>query len=163
MTIYNTREDSTHEHHDCQHWNQIDYILCSQRRRSSIQSAKRRPGADCGSDNEILIAKFRLNLRKVGITTGEFRYDLNKILYDYTLEVANRFQGLDMIECLKNQGWSFITLYKRQWWKPSPRKRNAKMQNGYLRMPYKYLSKEKKQKAKKKRKDTSYWMLSSKE
>ena len=53
-------------------------------------------------------------MRKVGITTGTLRYDLNKIPYDYTLEVANRFQGLDMIECLKNQGWSFITLYKRQ-------------------------------------------------
>ena len=77
-------------------------------------AAKRRPGADCGSDNELLIAKFRLNLRKVGITTGTLRYDLNKIPYDYTLEVSNRFQGLDMIECLKNQGWSFTTLYKRQ-------------------------------------------------
>ena len=82
-----------------------------------IQSAKNKKtklGADGGSNHELLIAKFRLNLRKVGITTGAFRYDLNKILYDYTLEVANRFQGLDMIECLKNQGWSFITLYKRQ-------------------------------------------------
>ena len=62
---------------DGQHWNQIDYILCSQRWRSSIQSGKRRPGADCGSDHELLIAKFRLKLKKVGKTTRPFRYDLN--------------------------------------------------------------------------------------
>ena len=64
---------------DRQHWNQIDYILCGQRWRSSIQSAKRRPGADCGSDYELLIAKFRLKLKKVGKTTRPFRYDINHI------------------------------------------------------------------------------------
>ena len=64
---------------DGQHQNQIDYILCSQRWRKSIQSAKTRPGADCGSDHELLIAKFRLNLKKVGKTTKPFRYDLNQI------------------------------------------------------------------------------------
>ena len=72
---------------DGQHRNQIDYILCSQRLRSSIQSTKRRAGADCGSDHELLIAKFRLKLKKVGKTTRPFRYDLNKIPYDYTVEV----------------------------------------------------------------------------
>ena len=70
---------------DGQYQNQIDYILCSQRWRSSIQSAKTRPGADCGSDHELLIAKFRLKLKKVGKTTRPFRYDLNQILYDYTV------------------------------------------------------------------------------
>ena len=64
---------------DGQHWNQIDYILCSQRQRSSIQSAKTRPGADCGSDHELLIAKFRLKFKKVEKTTRPFRYDLNQI------------------------------------------------------------------------------------
>ena len=64
---------------DCQHQNQIDYILCSQRWRSSIQSAKRRAGADCGSDHELLIAKFRLKWKKVGKTTRPFRYDLSQI------------------------------------------------------------------------------------
>ena len=64
---------------DGQYQNQIDYILCSQRWRSSIQSAKTRPGADCGSDHELLIAKFRLKLKKVGKTTRPFRYDLNQI------------------------------------------------------------------------------------
>ena len=67
---------------DGQHQNQIDYILCSQRWRRSIQSAKKRPGADCSSDHELLIAKFRLKLKKVGKTTRPFRYDLNQILYD---------------------------------------------------------------------------------
>ena len=83
---------------DGQHQNQIDDILCSQRRRSSIQSAKTRPGADYGSDHELLIAKFRLKLKKVGKTTRAFRYDLNQIPYDYTVEVRNRFKGLDLID-----------------------------------------------------------------
>ena len=78
--------------------NQTDYILCSQRWRSSIQSAKTRWGADCGSDHELLIAEFRLKLKKVGKTTRPFRYDLNKIPYDYTVEVRNRFKGLDQID-----------------------------------------------------------------
>ena len=69
---------------DGQHQNQIDYILCSQRWRSSIQSAKTRPGADCGSDHEPLITKFRLKLKKIGKTTRPFRYDLNQISDDYT-------------------------------------------------------------------------------
>ena len=71
-------------------------------------------GADCGSDHELLIAKFRLKLKKVGKTTRPFRYDLNQILYDYTVEVRNRFKGLDLIECLKNYGQRFVTLYRRQ-------------------------------------------------
>ena len=79
---------------DGQHRNQIDYILCSQRWRSSIKSAKTRLGADYGSDHELLIAKFRLKLKKIGKTTRPFRYDLNQIPYDYTVEVTNRFKGL---------------------------------------------------------------------
>ena len=78
---------------DGQHRNQTDYILCSQGWRSSIQSVKTRPGADCGSDHELLIAKLRLKLKKVGETTRPFRYDLNQIPYDYTVEVRNRFKG----------------------------------------------------------------------
>ena len=83
----------------------IDYILCSQRWRSSIQSAKTRPGADCGSDHEFLIAKFRLKLKKVGKTTRPFRYDLNQIPYDYTVEVRNRFKGLDLIDRVPDELW----------------------------------------------------------
>ena len=93
-------------------------------------SAKARPGADCGSDHELLIAKFRLKLKKAGKTTRPFRYDLNKIPYDYTVEVRNRFKGLDLIECLMNYGMRFVTLYKRQESRPSSRKTNAKEQNG---------------------------------
>ena len=85
-----------------------------QRWRSSTQSAKTRPGVDCGSDHKFLIAKFRLKLEKVGKTTRPLRYDLNQIPYDYTMEVTNRFNGLDLIECLKNYGWRFMTLYRRQ-------------------------------------------------
>ena len=87
---------------------------------------KTRWGADCGSDHELLIAKFRLKLKKVGKTTRPFRYDLNQIPYDYTVEVTNRFKGLDLVECLENYGWRFMTLYRRQESRPSSRKRNAK-------------------------------------
>ena len=87
------------------YWNQIDYLLCSQRWRSSIQSEKTRPGADCDSDHELLIAKFRLKLKKVGKTTRSFRYDLNQIPYDYTVEVRNRFKGLDLIDRLPDELW----------------------------------------------------------
>ena len=99
---------------DGQHQNQIDYILCSQRQRSSIQSAKTRPGADCGSDHELLIAKFRLKLKKVEKTTRPFRYDLNQIPYAYTVKVKNRVKGLDLIECLKNYGGRFVMFYRKQ-------------------------------------------------
>ena len=68
------------------------------KRRSLIQSAKTRPGADCGSDHELLITKYKLKLEKVGKTTRSFRCDLNQIPYDYTLEVTNRFEGLDLID-----------------------------------------------------------------
>ena len=124
---------------DGPYWNQTDYILSSQRWSSSIQSAKTRLWADCGSDHELLIAKFTLKLKKVGKTTKPFRYDLNQIPYDYIVEVRNRFKGLDLIdiECLKNYGRRFVTLYRRQGSRPFPRKRNAKRQNGCLRRPYK--------------------------
>ena len=121
-----------------QYRNQTDYILCSQRRRSSIQSAKTRPRTDyCGSDHELLIAKFRLKLKTVGKITRPFRYDLNQIPYDYTVEVRNRFKGRDMIEYLMNYGMRFVMLYGRQGSRPSPWKRNAKKQNGCLGRPYK--------------------------
>ena len=90
-------------------------------------------------DHELLIDKFRLKLKKVGKTTRLFRYDLNQILYDYTVEVRNRFKGLELIECLMNYRQRFMILYRRQGSRPSPRKRNAKNQNGCLRRPYKWL------------------------
>ena len=84
---------------------EIRFILfAAEEMRSSIQSAKTRPGADCGSDCQLLIVKFRLKLKKVGKTTRRFGYDLNQIPYDYTVEVTNRSRGLDLIECMKNYG-----------------------------------------------------------
>ena len=91
---------------DGQHRHQINYILYSQKLRSSIQSAKTRPGTDCGSDHEPLTAKFRLQLKKVGKTIRPFRYDLNQILYDYTVEVRNRFKGLDLIDRVPEGLWT---------------------------------------------------------
>ena len=96
----------------------------------SIQTTKTRPGADCGSDHELLTTKFRLKLKKVGKTAIPFRYDC-------IVEVRNRFKGLDLIECLMNYGMRFVTLYGRQGSRPSPWKRNAKKQNGCLGRPYK--------------------------
>ena len=112
------------------HQNQIDYILCSQRWRSSVQSVKTRLGADCGSDHELLIAKFRLKLKKVEKTTKPFRSDLNQIPYDYTVEVRNRFKRLDlwMEVCDTVQETGIKTI---------PKKKKCKKANDCLRRPYK--------------------------
>ena len=93
---------------DGQYQNQTYYILCSQRWKSSIQSAKTRLEDDCGSDHELLIAKFRLKLKKVGKTTRPFRYDLSQISYDYTMEVRNRFKGLDLIDRVPDELWTEV-------------------------------------------------------
>ena len=84
-----------------------DYVLYSQRWRSSIQSAGIRPGADCGSDQELIIAKSRLKLKKVWKITRPFKYDLNQIPYDYTVEVTNRFKGSDWVRMPKEQ-WTEV-------------------------------------------------------
>ena len=99
--------------------------------------SKNKTRSYCGSDHEPLIAKFRLKLKKVGKTTRPVRYDLNQTPYDYTVEVRNRFKGLDLIEYLMSYGWRFVTLYRRQGSGPSPWKRNAKKQNGCLGRSYK--------------------------
>ena len=91
-----------------QYPNQTDYILCSQRWKSSIQSAKTGPGAACGLDQELLIAKFTLKLKKVGKTTRPFRYDLNQFPYDYTVEVRNRFKRLDLIDRVPDELWTEV-------------------------------------------------------
>ena len=74
----------------------------------ALYSQKTRPGADCGSDHELLIAKFRLKLKKVGKTTRPFRYDLNQVPYDYTVEVRNRFKGLDLIDRVPDELWTEV-------------------------------------------------------
>ena len=121
---------------DGQHQNQIDYIFCSQSWRSSIQSSKTRPGADCGSDHELLIAKFRLKLKTVRKTTRPFKYDLNQILY--TVKVTNRFKGLDLIDRVPEELWRKVhDIVQEAVFKIIPKKKNAKRQNGCLRRPYK--------------------------
>ena len=80
-------------------------MFCSQKWRSSIQSAKIIPGTDCGSDHQLLIENFRLQLKKVGKITRPFQYDLNQIPYDYTVEVTNSFKGLDLVDRLPEELW----------------------------------------------------------
>ena len=102
------------------------------------KSAKTIPGADCGSDHELLIAKFRLKLKKVWKTTRPFRYDLNQIPYDYTVEVTNRFKGLDLIDRVPEELWTEVHyIVQEDVIKTSLRKRNTKRQNGCLRRPCK--------------------------
>ena len=129
LSSNNTRYDTIHRHHHMVN-TKITMIIffAAKEKRSSLQSAKTRPGADYGSDHE-LIAKFRLKLKKVGKTTRPFRYDLNQILHEYTVKVTNKFKGLDLIECLKNNGQRFLILYRRQWSRPSPKK---EMQKGKM-------------------------------
>ena len=92
-----------------------------------MQSAKTRLVADCGSDHELLIAKFRLKLKKVGKTTRSFRYDLSQIPYDYTVEVRNRFKGLDLIDRVPDEhGWRFVTLYRRKGSRSIPMEKKCK-------------------------------------
>ena len=113
---------------DGQHQNQIDYILCSQRWKSSTRSAKTRPGDDCGSDHELVIAKFRPKLKKVGKITRPFRYDLNQIPYDYTVEVRNRFKGLDLIDRVLEELWMEVCeMVQETGFKTIAKKKKCKM------------------------------------
>ena len=106
---------------------QIDYILCNQKWRSSIQSAKTRLGADCGSDHELPIAKFRLKLKKVEKTTRPFRFDLNQIPYDYTVEMINRLKGSDLIDRVPGEIWTEVhNIVQETGIKTSPKKKKCK-------------------------------------
>ena len=100
--------------------------------------AKSRPGADCGSDHELLITKFRLKLKKAGKTTRPFGYDLNQIPYDYIVEVTNRFKGLDLIDRVPEELWTEVhDIVQEAGIKTVPKKKKCKRQNGCLRRPYK--------------------------
>ena len=99
---------------------------------------KKRPGADCGSDHELLIAKFRLKLKKAGKTTRPFRYDLNQILYDYTVEVRNRFKGLDLIDRVPDELWNEVCdIVQETGIKTMSMEKKCKKQNGCLGTLYK--------------------------
>ena len=103
---------------------------------SSIHSAKIRLVSDCGSDQELLIAKFRLKLKKVGKTTTAFRYDINQIPYDYTVEVRNRFKGLALIDRVPEELWMEVRdSVQEAVIKTIPKKKKCKKANGCLRRP----------------------------
>ena len=123
----------------CSRENQIDYILCGQRGRSLIQSAKTRPGADCGSGHELLIRKLGLKLKKVDKTTRPLWYDLNQFPYNFTLEENNRFEGLDMVDRVPEELWMEVgnTVQEAVIKTVHPQENHAKRQNGCLRRPYK--------------------------
>ena len=119
----------------------------------SIQSAKTRQGADCGSDHKLLIFKIRLISKKVGKTTTPFRYDLNQIPYYYIVEVTNRFKELDLIACLKDYGWRFVTLYRRHD-QDIPKIKECKKAKWLSEEALQIAVKRREVKAKEKRKDT---------
>jgi len=123
---------------DGQYPNQIDYILYSQRRRSSLQSAKTTLRADCGSDHDLFITKFRLKLKKVGKTTRPFRYDLNQIPYDDTVEVTNSFKGLDLIDRVPEELWMEVcNIVQKAMIKTIPKKKQCKRAKWLSEEPYK--------------------------
>ena len=112
---------------DAQYWNQIDYILCSQRWRSSIQSIIiiKKMATHFGSDHELFIAKFRLKLKKGQKTTRPFRYGLNQIIYNYTVEVKNIFKGLDLIDWEPEELWMEVCNVQEAAIKSIPKKRKC--------------------------------------
>ena len=124
---------------DGQHRNQNDYVLCSQRWRSSIQSAKTRPGADYGSDHELLIVRFRLKLKKVGKTTRPFTYDLKSNPLWLTVKLMHRFERLDSVNRVPEELWMEVhdTVQERGIRTISMERKCKKKQNGCLGRPYK--------------------------
>ena len=131
-----------------------DYVLCSQRWRSSKQSAKTRQEADCGSDHELRIAKFRLKLEKVEKTTRPFRYDLNQIPYDYTVEMRNRFKGLDLIDRVPDELWTEVPdIVQETGIKTIPMEKKCKKAKWLSGEALQIAVKREKQKGKEKRKD----------
>ena len=122
----------THGHHQMANTEikliRSDHHLCSQRWRSSIQSAKMRPGADCSSDHELLTAKFTLTLKKIGKTTRPLGYDLYQIPYNYIVEVTNRFNGLDLIDRVPGKLWTEVhDIVQEAGIKTIPKKRKCKL------------------------------------
>ena len=133
---------------------EIRLIIFAAKDGEALYSQQKEEWELTGSDHEFLTAKSRLKLKKVGKTTRPFRYNINQIPYDCTVEVRNRLKGLDLIvECLMNYGRRFVTLYRRQGSRPSPGKRNAKKAKWLPEEAIQIAGKEEKQRAKEKRKD----------
>ena len=137
---------------------------CSQRWRSSIQAAKTRPGADCGSDHELLIAKFTLKLKKVGKTTRPFRYELNQIPYNYTVEVTNRFKGLHLIDRMCEEQWMEVCdILQETGIKTIPKKKKCKKAKWLSEEALQIAVKRKEVKGKGEMERYTIWTQSSKE
>ena len=131
-------------------------IFFAAKDREALYSQQRtRPGADCGSDHQLPISKFRLKLKKVGKTTRPFRYDINQIPYDYKVEITNRFNGLDLEDRVSEELWTEVynTVQEAVTKTISKGKKNTGRENGFLRRPYKLPRIEENQKAKEKRKE----------
>ena len=134
----NTREDSTQGHHKMVN-TKIRLIIFFAAKDGEALYSQQKP------DQELTVAQImsfllpNSDLKKVGKNTRPFRYNLNQITYDYTVEVRNRFKGRNLIEYLMDYGQRLVTLYRRQGSRPPPWKRNAKKQNGCLGRPYKQL------------------------
>ena len=133
-----------------------DYVLYSRRWRRSIQSAKTRLGADCGLDHEFLIAKFKLKLKKVGKSTRPFKYEINQIPYDYTVEVRNRFKDLDLIDTVPDELWNEVRdTVQETGNKIIPMEKKCKKAKWLSREALQIAVKRREVKAKEKRKDIS--------
>ena len=147
---------------DDQHWNKIDYIICSQRWRSPTQLAKIRPGADCGSDHELLIAKFMLKLKKVGKITRPFRYELKQMPYDYTLELMNRFKGLNLVERMPEELWTEVhNTVQEAVIKTTPKIKKCKKAKWLSKEVLQIAEEKREAKASEKAKDKPNWKQSS--
>ena len=132
----------------------IIFFAAKDREALYIQQ-RTRPGADCGSDHQLPISKFRLKLKKVGKTTRPFRYDINQIPYDYKVEITNRFNGLDLEDRVSEELWTEVynTVQEAVTKTISKGKKNTGRENGFLRRSYKLPRIEENQKAKEKRKE----------
>ena len=131
-----TRDDSTHGHHQMVNTEIRLIILFAAEDGEALYSQQKQDWDLTGSDHELLIAKFRLKLKKVGKTTKPFRYDLNQIPYDYKVEARNRFKGLDLIDRVPDELWMEVRdIVQEAVTKTIPKKK--KKANGFLRRPYK--------------------------
>ena len=126
--------------------------------------SKNRPGTDYGSDHELLIAKFRLKLKKVGKTTRPFKYELNQIPYNYTVEVTNRFKGLDLIDRVPEELWMEVCdIVQEAVIKTIPKKKKCKKAKRLSEEALQIAEIKERLKAKQKRKDIPIWIQSYKE